>query len=196
MSDSPLTITLRQFEASEANLTKLEKLWSEIVSLTPQGIAFGGPPEYDDRCRAFESILAALPKIDGWKPADIPASLDDIGQWRLDAKEVGEISAVISVEREIEAPGRALREYRFRLNQKRRALIRDTLINLIDKIDAELRESRKNAAALQSRRYRTGNLICHHSRLRPRDRCSFGQQRATATTVAGTATSPPLWNGG
>lgn len=42
MADSPLTLALKQFEATEANLVKLEALWSEIASLIPRGIVFGG----------------------------------------------------------------------------------------------------------------------------------------------------------
>lgn len=139
MSDSSLTTALRQFEAAEANLAKLETLWEEITSLIPQGIVFGGNGEYDDRRRSFEAILANLPAIDGWKPQNVPIDLDDIAQWRLDAKDCGEITAEFTVEKEIEAPGREIREYRFKFNQKRRELIRDALVKLIDQVDAELR---------------------------------------------------------
>jgi hypothetical protein len=148
MDDSPLMLALKQFEATEANLIKLENLWTELSSLVPGGIQFGGNVEYDDRRRAFENILGALPKIDGWKPSDIPMDLDDIAQWRMDAKDSGEITAEFTVEREIEAPGRAIHEYRFKFNEKRRALIRDALIKNIDEIDADIRRARKNAKEL------------------------------------------------
>lgn len=156
VSDSPLMAALRQFEAAEANLVKLEKLWVEIASLVPQGIAFVENAEYDDRCRSYEAILTALPMIDGWKPTEVPADLDDIGRWRLDAAELSEPTAEIAVEREIEAPGKTLREYRFRLNQKRRELIRDTLVRLIDRVDFDLRESRRNVAKLEPHNRVTG----------------------------------------
>jgi hypothetical protein len=65
VSDNPLTAALRQFEVAEANLVKLEKLWAEIFALIPHGIEFGDNPKYEDRCRAFASIIAALPMIDG-----------------------------------------------------------------------------------------------------------------------------------
>ena len=83
MSENPLATALKQFEIAEANLLKLEMLWREISDLVPQGIVFGDNPEYEDRSRAFASIIAALPKIDGGKPNDTPVDLDDIAQWRI-----------------------------------------------------------------------------------------------------------------
>ena len=81
---------LEQFEAAEANLVKLERLWPEIEKLVPMGISFGTVPEYEDRTRAYKVLLAALPKIDQWKPVAEPQDLDDIAQGRLDAHEIGE----------------------------------------------------------------------------------------------------------
>jgi hypothetical protein len=149
VSDNPLVAALRQFEAAEANLVKLEALWNEISDLIPQGIVFENNPEYEDRRRAFASIIAALPKIDGWKPEDTPAELDEIAQWRLDAKDVGEFSAEVTVERAIEAPGKGIREYRAKFNQKRRELIRDALVKMIDQIDGELQKIHQFAKTLR-----------------------------------------------
>ena len=56
--------------------------------------------------------------------------------------EIDEPSAHVSVERWVEEPGRELREYRFRFNNTRKALIRDALIGLIDQIDADIRAVR------------------------------------------------------
>jgi len=137
--DSPINSALRQFEATEANLAKLERLWSEIEKLTPEGLAFGNDPAYDEYVRAFEDLVQALPKIDGWKPESVPMNLNSIGQNRLDAKELGEITAELAVEDEIEAPGRDLAEYRHRLNRKRRQLIRSVMSDLIATIDETLR---------------------------------------------------------
>jgi hypothetical protein len=58
-----------------------------------------------------------------------------MGQMRLDALEVGEIESRISVEIALEEQGKSLREYRFHLNAKRRELVRDRLLKLIDDID-------------------------------------------------------------
>ncbi|WGM40783.1 hypothetical protein AMEJIAPC_03730 [Caulobacter sp. NIBR1757] len=136
---------LELFGAAEANLLKLERLWSEIESLMPGGIVFGGDVEYEDRCRSYAAVLEALPKIDGWKPEAGPPDLNDLAQNRWDAQEVDEISAHVAVENWATEPGRELREYRHRLNSKRRALVRDSLVELIDHIDADLRLLRKRA---------------------------------------------------
>jgi Restriction endonuclease len=141
--DSPINSALRQFEATEANVAKLERLWTEICKLTPSGLQFGSNPIYEERVRVFEDVLAALPKIDGWKPERVPMDLNSIGHVRLDAKEVGEISAEIAVEEQIEAPGREVAEYRHRLNGKRRQLIRSVMSDLIAGIDETLRSLSK-----------------------------------------------------
>ncbi len=70
-------------------------------------LQFGSDPTYEEHVRLVADILAALPTIDGWKPQSHPMDVNSIGQCRLDAKEVGEITAEIALGEEIEAPGRA-----------------------------------------------------------------------------------------
>jgi hypothetical protein len=137
-SESPINIALRQFEAAEANLEKLQRIWNDIEKLTPNGIAFGADPKYDDRVRAYKDVLSGLPKIDGWKPETIPMDLDEMGQSRLDAKDCGEVSAEVAVERLIEAPGGELADFRHRLNKKRRQLIRSAMAESIARVDETL----------------------------------------------------------
>jgi hypothetical protein len=139
MPESPLNSALRHFEAAEANLVKSEYVLAEIEAAIPSGIAFGDNPEYETSCRMFEALLAALPKIDGWKPDIYLLELDWIAQHRLDALEIDEIESITWVERQIGEPAKLLREYRHRFNQKRRELIRDALLELIDTIDSNLR---------------------------------------------------------
>lgn len=139
MSESPLNAALRHFEAAEANLVKAEKLLAEIEAAIPSGIAFGENHDYETNCRNFDALMTALPKIDEWKPEITIMELDEIAQTRLEAREVGEIECIISDERQIGEPSRLLREYCYRFNQKRRELIRDALIELVDAIDANLR---------------------------------------------------------
>ena len=88
-------------------------------------------------------VLAALPKIDGWRPDVSPPEIDEVTQMRFDLMELGEPLAKAQFEASLWAPGREIREYRFRLNQKRRALIRDALVEVIDQIDADLRAIRQ-----------------------------------------------------
>lgn len=141
-SSNALMAALEHFEAAEANLIKLERLWDELAAMIPSGIAFGEDIEYEDRSRAFNLLLACLPKIDGWKPTATPPDLDGVAQNRLDAMEINEPGAHVSVERWVEEPGRELREYRFRFNNTRKALIRDALVGLIDQMDADIRSVR------------------------------------------------------
>ena len=135
---------LQQFEATEANLVKLERLWQEIEKLIPKGIQFGSDPDYEGRCRAFRDVLSSLPMIDGWKPEYCLLSLNDIAQSRFDAQDLCEIEMIMEVENSIEAPGIDLREYRFRFNKKRLALIQDILSELIDLVDSDIRNIKRN----------------------------------------------------
>jgi hypothetical protein len=78
-----LAAALQQFEATEANLSKIEKLWVQISELIPRGSAFGSPPEYDELCLAFREILPGLPAIDSTRVEDRLFDYDEIGQMRL-----------------------------------------------------------------------------------------------------------------
>lgn len=130
---------LRQFKAIEANLTKLERLCQEIERLVPNEIVFGSDPNYENRCRLFREVLAALPMIDGWKPDGYFLSLNEIAKSRLDAQDLGEIEMRILVDESIENPGRELREYRFMFNKKQREFIQNVLSELILRIDSIIR---------------------------------------------------------
>ncbi len=94
MSDSPLNAALRHFEATEANLVKLERVLAEIEAAIPEGIVFvGDNPEYESNCRSFRTLLESLPAINGWKPEVAIMDLDEIAQNRLDAREVTKSNA-------------------------------------------------------------------------------------------------------
>jgi len=133
-----LDSALRQFEATEANLVKLENLWTQIEQLLPSSPAFGGPPEYEKLCLAFRRVLPGLPAIDGFRITDCLHDYDEAGQMHFDAAEIGEIEAQVSVRSELERQGQELREYRSRLQAKRRELVRSRLVKLIDETDEVL----------------------------------------------------------
>ncbi len=149
MSESSLNTAIRIFETAEANLVKLEKLWEEIQAVIPTGpagIAFMEDLEYESNCRDFANILAALPKIDGWKPEINLMSLKEIVQNRLDV--LGEIGSImttddfshsISAEEQIYKPGSLIQDYRYKFDRKRRELVRDALQVVIDSVDEDLR---------------------------------------------------------
>lgn len=140
MTESSLNAALRIFEATEANLVKLEKIWIEMESVILSGVVFLEDSGYENNCRDFENVLASLPKIDGWKPKIYLMNLNEIGQNRLDAMEVGEIECQISVENHIYEPAKLIREYRHKFDRKRRELVRDALQSVIDSIDEDLRD--------------------------------------------------------
>jgi hypothetical protein len=64
-----LNEALKQFEAAEANLLKLERLWKEISEMLPDlwGIVIEGISDedaYREKAMAFEHIVRCIPKID------------------------------------------------------------------------------------------------------------------------------------
>ncbi|MBD2149538.1 restriction endonuclease [Pseudanabaena sp. FACHB-1277] len=140
---SHLDEALRQFEASEANLAKLEKLWVLLQKHTPKSVSFAVNPVYEDACRSYEQFLLGLPYIDGWKPHTLPLGLDEIALSRSDAIDVGELAAQIAVDRSIEQPGKELREYRFKFNLKRKHLIQKIVFQSFNEIENLLNELRK-----------------------------------------------------
>ena len=130
-----LNTALELFDATESNLKKLMDLWKKIEERMPSGPAFGGPPEYDERCFAFRQILMALPAIDGFRVEDRLLEYDEIGQMRLDAIEIDDVDAHISVYNAVSEQGRQLQRYRLKLHAKRRELVRERIIAVIDEID-------------------------------------------------------------
>jgi hypothetical protein len=129
---------LRQFEITEANVAKLEEILAAITELTPTGLYFGRDRQHEDRIRAYGDVLQALLAIDGWKPKHIPLDINSVGELRLDAAEVGEITAESAVPQQLDQPEKELAEYRHKLNKKRRQVIRSTMQDLIAKTDAVL----------------------------------------------------------
>lgn len=135
---------LEQFDATEANLSRLQAIWTEIQSLMPEGIGFldGGPEgrRYRELTHAYEEILAALPAIHDFRIRTVPAALNAIGQMRFDAAELGELSVHVATEEEIDRPGTEIDEYRLRLDRARRDLIRERLSGLAASIDELIRD--------------------------------------------------------
>ena len=178
-----LNAALQQFEATEANLAKLEDLWKRIENLLPTGPAFGGPPEYEELCWAFRRILPSMPAIDGFRIEDHLHDYDSVGQMRLDALEIGEIEAQVSVTNTLEEQGRQLREYRFRIQAQRRQLVRERLLKLMNEIDQFLSDLNSEFAGLKSSTLITAPLWC---RLR--------ESVSEIDTLLGATARPPRWS--
>lgn len=138
---SDLAAALAQFDRVAGNLEKLDRIWSQLMTLTPSDIAFGlDTVEVDNLVRSFGLIADQVPSIDGFGVTARPMSQDEIAQARFDARELGEIDVITSVERVIEEPGRQLAEYRYRFDRARRSLVRIRVTEVIDRIDAVMRD--------------------------------------------------------
>ena len=146
------TEALKHFEVAEGNLTKLEKLWKQIDAHIPAGPAFDvGNYEYENLVTTYGEILPHLPQIDGWRPEAIPAPLNAIGQWRLDALEIDELAATLAIDEEINKPISELNRYKFLLKRKRQQLLRETILDLIQLGDKEISYLKENIASFTSK---------------------------------------------
>lgn len=81
-------------------------------------------------------MLGALPAIDGWKPDLSPPDLEAVAATRIDLLELDEPLEMARFEAGLWSDGRQLGAYRFRLDQKRRALIRDELVAAMEAFEA------------------------------------------------------------
>ncbi len=138
MSDSDLNAALRQFEAVEANLVKLERALAEARELIPQGIAFGENPAYDRARWTIDELLDALPAIDGWRPEVALPDLNEVAQRRLDSEEIMEPGILISLYEELDEPSRSIGEYRYKFDKKRRELVRAAIMDLVEVVDKDV----------------------------------------------------------
>lgn len=184
MGMSLIMEALKQFEATEANLLKLQRLWDELQTLFPASVSLDHNPEYEDRCRSFESVLRSLPMIDGWRPDLCPPDPEDVAATRFDLMELGEPLAEAQFEAALWSGGRQIREYRFRLDQKRRALIRDSLLDLINEFEACLRSIELSADDLE-----------HHTELgaRPAWQELRGLANQIEVLLGSSVQKPPGW---
>ncbi len=134
-----LNAALEAFEATEANLVRLENIRAEMLELIPSGIAFieNGPEgrRYQELRWAYDEVVAALPEISGFRVNATPLGLDAMAQWRLDAAEIGESQAELELDEEIVKPDRQVAEYRHQFEKERRDLVRDALTALVAEIN-------------------------------------------------------------
>jgi hypothetical protein len=125
-------------ETTEANLVKLERVWSSLRGLIPEGMAFGAPAKYDDHLREYSALIAAMPSVDGHRLENSTMDYNAIGQARLDAREADELEMHVHVEEMIDKPERDIAEYKFRLRKKRRHLVRIIARELVSEFETEL----------------------------------------------------------
>ncbi|SDZ46488.1 Restriction endonuclease [Micromonospora pattaloongensis] len=127
---------LTVMDRTSANLERLQAIWDRAYPLLPTGPSTGSSNEYDDLTRAWNDLLPGLPKIDGWTVTESLPDMDSIGRAYIDYLEISE--PPLPLEDAKEAPGRALVEYRHRLNRARRRAVRERIQELTTKVDTLL----------------------------------------------------------
>ena len=129
---------LNQFDAVEANLKKCENLLQKIMKLIPEGIDYSENDRYDDICKDFQNIYSTLPMFNNWKPDIEFLELDEIAHNRLEAADVGEFESKVYVEKQIYAPVKALKDYRYKFDRTRADFVRESIIGKMSLIDSLL----------------------------------------------------------
>jgi hypothetical protein len=150
-----LNDALKQFEATEANLAKLEKLWGEISAMLPNlwaGVIEGVDDEDAYRAKelAFQHIVKTMPKIDGY---ELVCGIEDCGGIQaenFELHELSEPSATMAYHRHLHKQGELLLEYRFRFGVKRRHFARQHLTGYMQELESGLGELKDVAATLES----------------------------------------------
>lgn len=123
-------------DRAAANLAKLQAIWDRAEPMIPSSPQRGTNSEYEDLRRAWTSLLAGLPPIDGFTITEELPDIDAAGQAFIDYLEIGE--PAFALMNALEQPGHQLDEYRFKLAQARRRAIHDRLDDLMSTINAAL----------------------------------------------------------
>jgi hypothetical protein len=139
MPSPDLAAALATCDRVEVNLSRLEAVWNELSEMVPGGTVWSiDNARYAELTRSFADLAAGLPAIGGYRITDRPMPADEIFQNRVDASDVGELSAHLDVERAIDAPGEEIAEYRHRFRRERRQLVRSRTDELVVRIDTLL----------------------------------------------------------
>jgi Restriction endonuclease len=135
---------LRVFDATDANVAKIERLWREIEPLIPTGNIFNGDDdaEYDRLRYSIYEIIEALPLINGWKPSFELLDRSTIFSMHIDASEVGDVEALINVANQLDEPAREIRKYRFELDRERRSLVQRAIAEYLPILDDDVKSVR------------------------------------------------------
>jgi len=147
-----LNNALKQFEAVEANLGKLDLIWKQIRKLLPSldEVQVDNDEQYLQFKRSFEHIAKQLPKIDGYDLAICLEHPDDIFRDKVDSLEVGELTDRAALDAHLHRQGEVLSEYRFRVEAKRRELARQAVNDMCVQIEAKFEALRAAATKRRS----------------------------------------------
>lgn len=135
-----LNNALKQFEAVEANLGKLDHVWKQIKKLLPtlDEVQVGEEEQYLQLLRSFEQIAKQLPKIDGYELKVCIMHPDDILRCKVDLLEVREFTDRAAFDADLHRQAEVLSDYRFRVETKRRELARQAVNGLCAQIETKL----------------------------------------------------------
>lgn len=135
-----LADALDAFDRAAVNVSRAEKVWSDIEQSIPAGISVGADQSgaYRSLSIAWDDLVLSLPPINGWTVTSRPVDLDELAQWRFDAMEIGEVSAQVDADTAAAQPGRELAEYKTRLGRARRSLVRRQAEDLTGEVDRRL----------------------------------------------------------
>jgi hypothetical protein len=127
---------LAVFDAAAANLAKAEAIWERAQPMLPSTPVLGDVPGFDDLARAWDDLVAGLPRVSGWTIVDPLPTPNDIGRGFLGWWEIGE--PPWPVYEEIEKPSKDIEEYRYRLKRARRRAVRSRIEALVAEGDRSL----------------------------------------------------------
>jgi len=131
---------LKQFEAVEANLGKLDHVWKQIKKLLPSidELQVGDEEQYLQLMRSFQQIAKQMPKIDGFELKICLQHPDDIFRCKVDSLELGELAERAALDAHLHRQAEVLSDYRFRLETKRRELARQAVSGICVQIEVKL----------------------------------------------------------
>lgn len=127
---------LTALDRTAANLAKLDAILKLATPHFPCGPSAGSSREYDNLRRNWSEILSELPPIDGCRLAEQLPDIDEVGRNFIDYADIGE--PPFGAWEQIEAPGRALDDYRFRLGKARRTAVRGRIEMLVSQVNSAL----------------------------------------------------------
>ena len=132
-----IATALSLYDKVEANLVKLERIWSRFEPLLDELTGID-PPELVALLDRWGELSKSLPSIDGFSFEAQPVLPSVATQWQLDAREIGFREALFDYYEAINEPGNQLAVYRSRMEQARRRIIRQPVLDTIDDIDSIL----------------------------------------------------------
>ena len=138
-----LDSALDQFDIVEANLLRLEKVWSELNRLIPlhprEPQDDGVVPRHLELVQAYASIINGLPPIGECVVETLPMAPDALSHGWVPSPRATGVDEIQQYDEKTRAPGREIQKYRASLIQARRELVRDHLQAAMAEIDPLLR---------------------------------------------------------